>query len=195
LPDRFAYERDKPYYENALIFGLKKHVYPGDRVTIIGGGFGVTAVIASNLSGPSGIVSVFEGSGRQIEICKHVFDENVTPALIKLEHRIVGESISVYGDACTHAPHLHPEELDACDVLQLDCEGSELGILKLMHIKPRIILVETHGILGAPTRAVEEILLNLQYDVRDLGFAEIDQAEYCFENDIRVLLATRRGGR
>jgi hypothetical protein len=36
-----------------------------------------------------------------------------------------------------------PAELPECDVLELNCEGSEIGILRNMTIRPRAIAVET----------------------------------------------------
>lgn len=58
-------------------------------------------------------------------------------------------------------------------------------------VRPRVILVETHGFRGAPTKAVKEVLEGLGYFVSDLGFAEVEKMSECYENDIRVLLAVR----
>jgi len=38
---------DNPDYEGALVASLREAIRPGDRVAVIGGGVGVTAVIAS----------------------------------------------------------------------------------------------------------------------------------------------------
>lgn len=32
-----------------------------------------------------------------------------------------------------------------CDVLELDCEGAELGILNNINVRPRVITVEIHN--------------------------------------------------
>ena len=36
-------------------------------------------------------------------------------------------------------------------MLELDCEGAEVEILRELTIQPRVILVETHVLYGAPT--------------------------------------------
>lgn len=191
LPDRFVYPRDRPNYENALAFGLRQGVRPGDRVTVIGGGFGITAVLASNLAGPGGSIRVFEGSSGQLEICQKVLARNETPAPVNLDHAIVGESLAVYGGHDVRARNVMGEDLEECEVLQMDCEGAEIAILKSIKIRPRVILCETHGFLGASTEVVAGLLRDLGYSVDDLGLAEIDYGIACVENDIRVLLGNR----
>jgi hypothetical protein len=44
---------------------------------------------------------------------------------------------------------LPPSELPPCNVLELDCEGAEVEILREMNIQPRVILVETHDHFSA----------------------------------------------
>jgi hypothetical protein len=85
---------------------------------------------------------------------------------------------------------VHPSELPSCDILELDCEGAEIGILRDMTIQPRVIAVETHGFLGAPTSAARELLEARGYHVQDLGWAEPRVLNACVENDIRVLVGT-----
>jgi hypothetical protein len=87
-------------------------------------------------------------------------------------------------------PVLPPSQLPSCDVLQLDCEGAEVEILRETMIQPRVILVETHGIFGAPTNLVASLLEKRGYVVTDRGLAEPRLAELCTKNDVRVLLGT-----
>ena len=188
LPDSFNYPRDRPNYENALVFGLRECVRSGDRVTVIGGGYGITAILASNLAGSTGRIQVFEGSREQVSICRQVLARNKTDAPVNLEHAIVGDSIAVYGGHDDSASLVSADSLEDCDVLQMDCEGAEIAILKSISIKPRVILVETHGFLGAPTEIVEKKLRDLGYSVENLGIAEIDHYKYCVKNDIRAVL-------
>ena len=65
-----------------------------------------------------------------------------------------------------------PEALPPCDVLELDCEGAEVEILSTMTIRPRVILTETHGLYGAPTPRVVELLGKIGYRTDVLGVAE-----------------------
>jgi hypothetical protein len=73
-------------------------------------------------------------------------------------------------------------------VLQLDCEGAEVEILRELIVQPRVILVETHGLFGSPTDLVASLLEKRGYVVSDRGVAEPRMAEYHTENDVRVLL-------
>ena len=109
---------------------------------------------------------------------------------ISVHHAIVGEDISVYGLSKAGAV-VNPANIPECDVLELDCEGAEIGVLLGMTITPRFIAVETHGSLGAPTARVREVLASIGYKVEDLGWAEPRLSEICEENDIRVLVGAR----
>jgi hypothetical protein len=61
-----------------------------------------------------------------------------------------------------------------------------------MVIHPATIIVETHGLFGAPTTRTAELLAARGYDVSDLGIAEPDFARHCSDKDVRVLLARAR---
>lgn len=74
---------------------------------------------------------------------------------------MVGEAINVYGDPDQLSTLVvAPAALPACDILELDCGGAEMVILRNMTIRPRVIAVEAHGLYGAPTVAVKELLGN-----------------------------------
>ena len=63
---------------------------------------------------------------------------------------------------------IDPADLPACDVLEMDCEGSELGILKGMQIRPRVLIVELHPTrYDAPDAAifVVELIEEMGYEV------------------------------
>jgi hypothetical protein len=88
-------------------------------------------------------------------------------------------------------PVLPPSQLPQCDVLQLDCEGAEAEILRELTIQPRVVLVETHGLYGAPTDLIASLLKKRGYVVSDRGLAEPNLIDHCTRNDIRVLLGTK----
>jgi hypothetical protein len=71
----------------------------------------------------------------------------------------------------------------------MDCEGTEVDILRDMTIRPRAMLVETHGIFGAPTHLVASLLEERGYSVTDRGVAETHWTDFCNKHDIRVLSA------
>jgi hypothetical protein len=180
---------DVPGYEQALVTALRAHVRRGDEVVVVGVGLGVTCVVAALAAGETGHIKCFEGDLHGVEALRRLARLNGVAERITARHAVVGEAIGVYGDVVASTT-VHPSELPSCDFLELDCEGAEVGILRDMTIQPRVVAVETHGFLGAPTDAVHEILESRGYRVEDLGWAEPRFQRTCGENDIRVLVGT-----
>lgn len=179
-------------YEQTLISALRSQVRLGDRVTIVGGGEGVTAVVAAKAVGETGSVVCFEGNSWGVRKIKATATRNKVSRRLTVKHAVVGEAIGVYG-----APDelstlvVPPAELPECDILELDCEGAEILILRDMTIRPRVVAVETHGVYGAPTGTVKELLEKLGYAVEEWGIAEPRVSEECEANDIRILVGKR----
>jgi hypothetical protein len=179
-------------YEQTLIGALQAQVRAGDRVTIVGGGEGVTAVVAAKAVGERGSVLCFEGNSWGVSKIKATAARNKVSRRLTVRHAVVGEAISVYGVAEELSKLVvRPAELPECDILELDCEGAEIVILRNMTIRPRVIAVETHGVYGAPTRTVKELLEGLGYAVEEWGIAEPRLSEECEANDIRILVGKR----
>jgi hypothetical protein len=178
---------DVPDYELGLVSALRAHVKTGDRIVVVGVGSGVTCVIAAIAAGEAGHVDCYEGDFGGVESLRRVARINNVLARTEAHHAIVGEAIGVYGSAIATSV-IHPADLPSCDILELDCEGAEICILRDMTISPRIIAVETHGFLGAPTEKVRDLLSSRGYAVEDLGWAEPRHLNECIKNDIRVLV-------
>ena len=105
-------------------------------------------------------------------------------------HAVVGQQkIELLRGVSDGASVVAPHELPNCDVLELDCEGAELEIINQMTIRPRTVLVESHGVYGATTERVKSILQNRGYSVINEAVADDSQREYCIENDIMALEA------
>ena len=181
---------DIPGYELGIMQGLQQTVRSGDRIVVVGGGMGITASAAALLAGATGAVTCYEGnldSTADIALTalnNRVADRNAVHAVI------VGEAIGVY-DGPRSPTVLPPGELPECDVLQLDCEGAERIILETMTIRPRAIVVETHGFFGAPTAQIRQKLEAIGYVTADLGIAEPRFGDMCVIRDVHVLVATR----
>ncbi len=178
--------RDNPDYERGLMNGLRRVVRPGDRVLVIGGGEGITTSLAAILAGPSGSVVCFEGDRAGIDAVMRTATANGVAERVSCIFAVVGENFGVFGTDIAERI-LHPSELPPCDVLEMDCEGSEVGILHDMVIQPRAIVVETHGFADAPSVRTAEILRGRGYEVEDLGLAE--PKPDCIGRDERVLLS------
>jgi len=180
---------DAPGYEQALVTALKTHVVSGDEVVVVGGGLGVTCVVAALAAAETGHVKCFEGDLHGVDAVRRVARLNGVSERITAHYAVVGEAIGVYGNAVATTT-MRPSQLPSCDILELDCEGSEIGILRDMTIQPRAIAVETHGFLGAPTATVRDLLEKRGYRVQDLGWAEPRVMSECVKNDIKVLVGT-----
>ena len=176
-----------PGYESGLVKSITSYVKPGDNVTIIGGGLGVTAVIAALTAQPNGHVNCYEGGIDSVASIKNTVSLNNSSNFISVHHAVVGDNIKVYGSS-DNAKHLDISELPECDVLELDCEGSELGILTNMSARPRCVIVETHGSLGSETSVIRNILVSKGYQVFEAGTAEPRVEAYCVKHDIMVLV-------
>jgi hypothetical protein len=139
---------DQPGYEVALVAGLNEIVAPGDRVVIVGAGLGVTTVVAALRAGPLGTVKCFEASRQYVGLAQKTVARNKA-VNVSIHHAVIAKSISIYGSGSDLGPIVSVSQLPSCDVLQLDCEGAEVDILREMTIQPRVILVETHGVRRA----------------------------------------------
>ena len=148
---------------------------------------GVTATISALQAGPAGRVECFEGASEGVEKVQRTAEINGVANRLTVHHAVVARSISVYGTEPDRVA-VAPADLPSCDVLELDCEGAEVDILREIVIRPRVILVETHGLYGAPTERVTSLLEELGYLVRDQGVAEPRAQAFCEEHDIRVLV-------
>lgn len=182
--------KNKPNYESGIILGIEEYVEEGDSFVIVGGGWGVSAVKAAQKVGPSGQITVYEGSLKQVKNVNETVKINNVSDRVEIIHGIVGPNISLRGES-RDATQFSSEELPNCDVLELDCEGSEISILENLNIRPRLIIVESHGMNDAPSSKIENLLGDLSYSVKVNKVADEDQRKYCKENDIYTLTALR----
>lgn len=183
------HEADIPGYEQALVEGICRHVEEGDDIVIVGGGWGVSTVVAARHVGEHGHVTTFEGSWSSANNVKDTAELNEVTDRITVKHAVVGQAISLRGAAPDKTMTISPAKLPHCDVLILDCEGAELDILSEMGINPRAIIVETHGMYGAPESEVRSRLGENGYEVEEKSVAEERIRSFCEENEIFVLTA------
>ena len=183
---------DIPDYEATLLAAIRRTVRPGDRVVVVGGGLGVTATVAALQSGPDGRVTVFEGGARGVRDVRTTARLNGVAERVEVHHAVVGADRFVYGRR--KGAIVEPDELPDCDVLELDCEGAEVEILRGLALRPRALLIETHGLYGAPTEAVLALARGLGYRAEVAGLAEPRIPDICEAGDIRVVVAERGDG-
>jgi hypothetical protein len=137
----------------------------GDQVSIIGGGYGITTVHAARQVGGGGVVTVFEGGQIASEV-RQVAQWNEVDDVVTVEEAIVGDPTTLYQGMADDAEVIDPADLPACDVLEMDCEGSELGILEGMQIRPRVLIVELHPTrYDAPNATPVELIEEMGYEM------------------------------
>lgn len=154
----------RPDYEDALVSAINQNITSGDRIVVIGGGWGVSSVYAARQAGSEGKVTVFEGGSKQIDHIKETIEISCISNRVDVQHAVVGPGDEVYGQA-DQAVSIAPDEVPMCGVLILDCEGSEIAILQEMSIRPRTIIVETHHMYDAPASKVRALLADIGYEV------------------------------
>jgi len=133
-----------PRDESAESDQLRGLVKPGDHVLIIGGGWGVTTVVASRAAGRDGRVTVYEAVPEMADRVRETVAHNYSPAPVTVHEAAVGSvtdaSREQYGAA---RDIVGVDELPEADVWQLDCEGAEAEILGAASLPDRLI-VEVH---------------------------------------------------
>lgn len=166
-----------PDYEGALVAGIRNRVGSGDDVAVVGGGRGVSSVAAAHKTGSQGSVTAYEGSAKRKKLATETVQLNKVNEIVEVKHAIVGEAIDL-----AHAPGegetVATEELPTCDVLVLDCEGAEIGILKSLDQRPRVIIVETHAFLDSREEEVRKVLDELGYEVLNRGVEAQEMGVY-----------------
>lgn len=148
-------------YEQELLAELRTALTPDDRVCIIGGGLGITTVVASRNADQ--VITYEAGRVNARNIQRTIDYHNIDN--VKLVPKPVGNPVSIWGREPASQQAISPESLPECDVLELDCEGSEIEVLETMTIRPRTIVVESHGIYDSPSNEVAKYLTSLGYEI------------------------------
>lgn len=148
-------------YEQELFAELRTALTPGDRVCIIGGGLGITTVVASRNADQ--VITYEAGRVNARNIQRTIDYHNIDN--VNLVPKPVGNPVSIWGREPASQQAISAESLPECDVLKFDCEGSEIEVLETMAIRPRTIVVESHGIYDSPSNEVAKYLTSLGYEI------------------------------
>jgi len=181
--DWFFWPKSENYVEGGIIKIHELETRESDKVTIIGGGSGISCVRAAKIVGKTGQITVYEGGRQSVDKVKETVILNEVNDICEINQCIVGEPRNVYGGEHENAPIKTPTELDYCDVLELDCEGSEVDILPDMSIRPRVVIVEIHPMnFDEPEDYINDILEGLGYQIKwKFGHDGIEINENQFE--------------
>jgi hypothetical protein len=171
-----------PDVEAEAVDALHECVEEGDTVVVLGAGYGVTTVHAARAAGADGRVFAYEASGLW-EVAKEAVERNDGPAKTSVEKLLVGEPIDVYGGH-DDARRCFAEDLPTCDVMEIDIEGAELGVIEGLKPLPETIIVETHGHKGSSTEEVLAMLVGR-------GYEDIEVRDERHENDAVATVVAR----
>ncbi|MFB6177608.1 MAG: hypothetical protein ABEI99_10770 [Halobaculum sp.] len=161
----FDWTDEFPEYEAALLSSIRRVTTTGQQVTVVGGGIGISTVVAAANTVLSDTVTTYEGNPGQVSRVRETVRLNRVTDQCTVEHAVVGENVGVYGSA-GDAPVVPPSALPDTDLLILDCEGAETTIIEGLDVLPEVIIVETHGFLGVPEPDVRAVLDTKGYTVR-----------------------------
>lgn len=183
-------DTDRPSYETAIIRAIRDRVERGQKVVVVGGGWGVSTVVAAQQVGESGEVVVFEGAEDWVANLQETLELNEVGGNVSINHAVVSHARSLRGVA-GNAMVLSPDDLPYCDVLILDCEGAEKDILEELNTQPSTIVVETHGWLGTSESEVRAALEEKSYEVVERSVADEALRNKCEDRGIYVLVARK----
>jgi hypothetical protein len=138
-------------------------------------------VVARRLAGKMGSVAVYEGAISQLELVRETLSINQIDD-VTVNHAVVGDPQALWDEA-GEADQVDPTDLPACDVLVLDCEGSEVEILGEADL-PETVIVEAHGVFDAPTDKTRELL-------ERRGMSVVADRTEIADEDVHVLTAVR----
>jgi hypothetical protein len=187
----------KPNFKRTNIELLRNNVKSGDIVTIIGGGRGITSVVAARMAGPNGKLHIYEPDEKRIPIIRETLELND----IETDYEIYNIAIGpVYchgrevrkGNEKSDVVSLPPTNLPKSDVLEMDCEGAELAILNNLSIRPRSIIVEAHFHKQfCPYSSIDTLqtaMTNLGYSISGHGYVGGGRGEWGDKKPPKVLL-------
>lgn len=159
----------RPAFEQGTSGALRREVRRGDDVVVVGGGRGITTVVSARKAGSEGSVTTYEANSEMLETLRRTVRVNCVADTVTVEHAAVGpvseQAESMFGPG--DGERLEPSAIPACDVLELDCEGSEIEVLEGMDCRPRVVVVETHAPLGVPPADVAAVLEARGYEITD----------------------------
>jgi hypothetical protein len=157
-----------PNFKQPTFNVIENSYQPGDDVIIVGGGYGASAIKSASKVCPEGNIICYEGDEKRADCIRETIRHNDLTDNIQVRSAIVGTAY----DGTQSSNIISSYNLPTCDILELDCEGSELNILQNIDTNPRLILVELHHKKQfcpyANPSTIRTILRDMNYEVRYL---------------------------
>lgn len=150
------------YTDELGILALHDSVFTqSDIILAVGVGSGISLIhnCAKGKQGKSFIG--IDGSKQQLDIArKNAKLNDINKNSYSLIHGFVGNPTGVYGKSSQVSNQFINIDNFKFDILELDCEGSEIEILSELYVKPRHIIVEMHPFFR---RIILQDFLKLMY--------------------------------
>lgn len=134
--------------EMGIIKSYEKLNLPTTKVLVIGAGDGIS-ILYNSIVNPSFHLTVIEESSEQLKLVQNNLKLNDLNFEHEYVHGFAGDKYLVYGNEVYNSNNLIDINDYDIDVLELDCEGSELQIISNLKIKPKFIIVEVHPNLNS----------------------------------------------
>lgn len=145
LRSKFERHSINSNFEAGVYLSHLRVTKPNDRILAIGLGSGTTLIpmvkLMNNLQG--GFYRCIEASESQINIAKKNIElNNIDISKFEIVNAFAGSEVyGSYGESSKKNIDINNYDFD---VLEMDCEGSELSILQSLTKRPRNIIVELH---------------------------------------------------
>lgn len=155
--------------ENVQSFEIESHrrfTHQGDTVVVVGGGNGVSTIAAAEEVGDDGSVIVYEAASDLVPALRESMSLNDVDHRVEVVEAIVGEIGGNIWGKSDKSTVISATNLPKMDVLELDCEGAEMSILRDLPYRPRVLTVEAHPSFGVPADDVESWLISEGYEIR-----------------------------
>ena len=132
---------------------------PNDIILAVGLGTGSTLIPICKLLNDGGFYTVIEASSSQISKAKLNIELNkIDNSRYEIINGYAGQVHDTWGSGNQRNININEYQFD---ILELDCEGSELSIIQNLLKKPRFIIVELHpGYFNHEFKSFE-VFLNL----------------------------------
>lgn len=176
-------------YESGLCTALRDTVRRGDHVVVLGGGLGVTAAVAALSAGPDGYVTCYEGSKWMSQHVRDTMRRNGLADRVHVINGIIVDGRGVIGTRGDDVRTIPVSDLPSCDVLEMDIEGVETDVLADLSVRPRRVVVETHG----NKERIRALLEEREYRIEDEEIAEVGPYRAACERNGVYVLSARRG--
>lgn len=140
LPSDFHYCIESDYEEGLI--QAHRSAEDIDKAAVIGGGYGISSIHLADYHGAD--ISIYEAAEDKCRLIRKNIEFNELSERMEVIRAVVSENINVWGSA-EGAEKISPSDLYTdLDLLELDCEGNEVNVVKNIDKLPKYLVVEFH---------------------------------------------------